>query len=118
MSRGGLERPREYKSVYFFFQEEDGIRDGTVTGVQTCALPILKCKPILPPGKRRKKKPVSPETSTPINSTFSSSATAISAKDSSPCFAPSLNCEIALFPSPLSATRNRSPSINKRPRDS
>src|SRR5689334_16219135 len=24
----------------FFFQEEDGIRDGTVTGVQTCALPI------------------------------------------------------------------------------
>src|SRR5438309_8769333 len=26
----------------FFFQAEDGIRDGTVTGVQTCALPILK----------------------------------------------------------------------------
>src|SRR5689334_25177921 len=25
---------------YFFFQAEDGIRDGTVTGVQTCALPI------------------------------------------------------------------------------
>src|SRR3989338_9920771 len=25
----------------FFFQEEEGIRDGTVTGVQTCALPIL-----------------------------------------------------------------------------
>src|SRR6266481_8242662 len=25
----------------FFFQAEDGIRDGTVTGVQTCALPIL-----------------------------------------------------------------------------
>src|SRR5438309_918555 len=24
----------------FFFQAEDGIRDGTVTGVQTCALPI------------------------------------------------------------------------------
>src|SRR6266702_3462852 len=24
----------------FFFQEEDGIRDGHVTGVQTCALPI------------------------------------------------------------------------------
>src|SRR5689334_5126598 len=23
-----------------FFQAEDGIRDGTVTGVQTCALPI------------------------------------------------------------------------------
>src|SRR5438309_5031209 len=27
----------------FFFQAEDGIRDGTVTGVQTCALPI--CPP-------------------------------------------------------------------------
>src|SRR5690625_7797769 len=25
----------------FFFQEEDGIRDGHVTGVQTCALPIF-----------------------------------------------------------------------------
>ena len=24
----------------FFFQAEDGIRDGLVTGVQTCALPI------------------------------------------------------------------------------
>src|SRR5256886_12369614 len=35
-----------YKSRYvcilfFFFQAEDGIRDLTVTGVQTCALPIL-----------------------------------------------------------------------------
>src|SRR5580693_258764 len=27
-------------SCFFFFQAEDGIRDGTVTGVQTCALPI------------------------------------------------------------------------------
>src|SRR6266508_1177175 len=26
----------------FFFQAEDGIRDGHVTGVQTCALPILR----------------------------------------------------------------------------
>src|SRR5439155_3421673 len=30
--RGGI--------FYFFFQAEDGIRDGHVTGVQTCALPI------------------------------------------------------------------------------
>src|SRR2546430_7663615 len=30
-----------YFSVFFFFfQAEDGIRDLTVTGVQTCALPI------------------------------------------------------------------------------
>src|SRR6266487_6875081 len=27
-------------SRFFFFQAEDGIRDGRVTGVQTCALPI------------------------------------------------------------------------------
>src|SRR4051794_819190 len=26
----------------FFFQAEDGIRDGRVTGVQTCALPIYR----------------------------------------------------------------------------
>src|SRR5438876_1380197 len=26
---------------FFFFQAEDGIRDGRVTGVQTCALPIF-----------------------------------------------------------------------------
>src|SRR5438067_9864597 len=30
----------------FFFQAEDGIRDRNVTGVQTCALPILET-PIL-----------------------------------------------------------------------
>src|SRR5689334_14429764 len=29
----------------FFFQAEDGIRDGTVTGVQTCALPISGVPP-------------------------------------------------------------------------
>src|SRR5690348_17418029 len=28
--------------LFFFFQAEDGIRDGRVTGVQTCALPIWK----------------------------------------------------------------------------
>src|SRR6266508_3935185 len=28
---------------FFFFQAEDGIRDGHVTGVQTCALPIFGC---------------------------------------------------------------------------
>src|SRR4051794_41222849 len=27
-------------AFFFFFQAEDGIRDGRVTGVQTCALPI------------------------------------------------------------------------------
>src|SRR5699024_11246331 len=30
-----------FNLVFFFFQAEDGIRDRNVTGVQTCALPIL-----------------------------------------------------------------------------
>src|SRR5256886_4874259 len=34
-ARAGREAP-----MNFFFQAEDGIRDLTVTGVQTCALPI------------------------------------------------------------------------------
>src|SRR2546430_5703177 len=35
---------------FFFFQAEDGIRDLTVTGVQTCALPIfmLSTSPVRP----------------------------------------------------------------------
>src|SRR5688572_18988306 len=37
----------------FFFQAEDGIRDLTVTGVQTCALPIsLRCLPAGRPDRR------------------------------------------------------------------
>src|SRR5256886_3341514 len=31
---------RDEVVFFFFFQAEDGIRDLTVTGVQTCALPI------------------------------------------------------------------------------
>src|SRR5437870_9801209 len=31
-----------YIYFFFFFQAEDGIRDGHVTGVQTCALPIFE----------------------------------------------------------------------------
>src|SRR2546429_5727893 len=31
-----------------FFQAEDGIRDVAVTGVQTCALPILRAAPTVP----------------------------------------------------------------------
>src|SRR5207253_8699708 len=37
----------------FFFQAEDGIRDGHVTGVQTCALPIC-------PDRGRRKSPARP----------------------------------------------------------
>src|SRR5688572_31212159 len=40
---------------FFFFQAEDGIRDLTVTGVQTCALPILcRTEMSLPPEIRKK----------------------------------------------------------------
>src|SRR5262244_4664044 len=35
-------------SGVFFFQAEDGIRDWSVTGVQTCALPISAAKHDLP----------------------------------------------------------------------
>src|SRR3989337_2034899 len=36
---------RGCRRCVFFFQAEDGIRDATVTGVQTCALPILIRRP-------------------------------------------------------------------------
>src|SRR5256886_11304653 len=36
---------RRTARMVFFFQAEDGIRDLTVTGVQTCALPILGGEP-------------------------------------------------------------------------
>src|SRR5256886_5930882 len=39
---GRDERASDMSVVVFFFQAEDGIRDLTVTGVQTCALPIFR----------------------------------------------------------------------------
>src|SRR5688572_31306014 len=36
--------------MHFFFQAEDGIRDLTVTGVQTCALPISTAITTAPDG--------------------------------------------------------------------
>src|SRR5438034_1394827 len=47
----------EFKQwMFFFFQAEDGIRDHCVTGVQTCALPILKDEAQVAPqvGDRRR----------------------------------------------------------------
>src|SRR5438876_10007137 len=40
MSTSGRACGRRAPPWDFFFQAEDGIRDGRVTGVQTCALPI------------------------------------------------------------------------------
>src|SRR5215510_13536425 len=39
--RAGVQGP------VFFFQAEDGIRDGHVTGVQTCALPIYRGQKVI-----------------------------------------------------------------------
>src|SRR2546425_12630644 len=36
-----------FRSLFFFFQAEDGIRDKLVTGVQTCALPIWTALPAI-----------------------------------------------------------------------
>src|SRR2546422_6952587 len=44
---------------FFFFQAEDGIRDVAVTGVQTCALPILDARHRL--DRRRRRLAVQPE---------------------------------------------------------
>ena len=40
-SKARMEGVDDETTVVFFFQAEDGIRDYKVTGVQTCALPIL-----------------------------------------------------------------------------
>src|SRR5262249_56851137 len=43
------------QTIVFFFQAEDGIRDWSVTGVQTCALPISSATTPLPSRKQRKR---------------------------------------------------------------
>src|SRR5260370_21761953 len=44
MDKHAVSRSNDWHSMlplsFFFFQAEDGIRDSSVTGVQTCALPI------------------------------------------------------------------------------
>src|SRR2546430_15035953 len=44
-------------TVFFFFQAEDGIRDLTVTGVQTCALPISSPHRLSPSRPLRSRRP-------------------------------------------------------------
>src|SRR5215211_2386326 len=39
---------------FFFFQAEDGIRDHCVTGVQTCALPILGARSLSRQASKRR----------------------------------------------------------------
>src|SRR5215216_7802555 len=45
---------------FFFFQAEDGIRDDLVTGVQTCALPILTTTAAAAPVTRPRFQPIRP----------------------------------------------------------
>src|SRR5205085_5955727 len=45
---------------FFFFQAEDGIRDLTVTGVQTCALPIYRPDGRVLPGRQAGPNPLDP----------------------------------------------------------
>src|SRR5689334_24018301 len=42
--RRGMRRSVRQRCGVVFLQAEDGIRAGTVTGVQTCALPILEAR--------------------------------------------------------------------------
>src|SRR2546427_6460868 len=45
VGRGRRSSTIVWKAIsFFFFQAEDGIRDLTVTGVQTCALPISRLR--------------------------------------------------------------------------
>src|SRR5437762_6730691 len=48
ISGGAVVRFPSASVVFFFFQAADGIRDTSVTGVQTCALPIFTVGPITP----------------------------------------------------------------------
>src|SRR5690348_18236212 len=66
----------------FFFQAEDGIRDGRVTGVQTCALPISR-RPIRSAGAAARSSPGSPSNPsrrTGGHSTRSPTANAVAAR--------------------------------------
>src|SRR5260370_14701871 len=47
MCRHAMSRDFVFCFFFFFFQAEDGIRDSSVTGVQTCALPISGPAPSL-----------------------------------------------------------------------
>src|SRR5256886_7109211 len=44
LSDAACDQEEFQKLQFFFFQAEDGIRDLTVTGVQTCALPICRIR--------------------------------------------------------------------------
>src|SRR5699024_11822924 len=61
--------------LLFFFQAEDGIRDRNVTGVQTCALPILFARNFSCPGTRSSSRTCSPDSAPPPSPASSSPPT-------------------------------------------
>src|SRR2546430_12018611 len=90
---------------FFFFQAEDGIRDLTVTGVQTCALPISFPRPaaVWPPCRvptRRERLPRPADgrrdrKSTRLNSSHSQISYAVF------CLKKKINphgCSVSIFP--------------------
>src|SRR2546430_8131699 len=76
------------RHFFFFFQAEDGIRDLTVTGVQTCALPISSSALLIPRIRKRLSRLVSPPSSSTCdrltpNASRSASTRALLARPSS-----------------------------------
>src|SRR5256885_16727980 len=55
-----------HQMILFFFQAEDGIRDYKVTGVQTCALPILILAVAVIFGRDGSGKPTEKQTGGPV----------------------------------------------------
>src|SRR5262249_57119478 len=60
----GRVRHGNHVDVVFFFQAEDGIRDWSVTGVQTCALPISTAMSRAPANPRKPRCGVLPSNTT------------------------------------------------------
>src|SRR5262249_59754299 len=68
--------------LFFFLQAEDGIRDGSVTGVQTCALPISAAAPTSRWSSSVKAAPSLPCLSNSSSTTWTPGATASGAASS------------------------------------
>src|SRR5260370_9301423 len=82
------------KGAAFFFQAEDGIRDSSVTGVQTCALPISAFSTVFLGGGKRSVRPfLSVNTAAARATTTVARFLHFSGKDSTmPSLRPSQNC--------------------------
>src|SRR5262249_58037108 len=87
---------RSDKLESFFFQAEDGIRDWSVTGVQTCALPILRLFAEFKAGnderlaeiERRSADVVTDEKVERINAALTRRLDELAVKSARPAFAP------------------------------